>query len=55
MGSKGLSRGEIREYNERFPWRSLASIACKMRRFYGVRFAFKSNKKKGIRTLERVF
>lgn len=53
----GFGRGEIREYDEyreKFPWRSLAAIASRMGKTYGMIFRFKTHKKLGIRTIERV-
>lgn len=35
-----FNRGETREYDEKFPWRSLISIASKLKRTYGVVFSF---------------
>ena len=44
---------ESRMYNERFPWRSLASIASRMGKTYGVIFKFKTHKN-GKRTITRL-
>lgn len=49
-------KGEERVYDEwrmRFPWRSLASIASRMGKVYGMVFKFKTHKD-GIRTITRV-
>ena len=32
--------GEVRIYNERFPWRSLHSIATRLKKSYGIQFVF---------------
>lgn len=44
--------GEIREYTEAFPIRSLASIASRLKRHYGVKFRIFVED--GIRKIERV-
>ena len=52
----GFGMGEVRlydEYRERFPWRSLASIASRMGKTYGMVFKFKTHKN-GKRTITRL-
>lgn len=44
--------GEVREYDERFPWRSLRVIASRMAGRYGVRFVF--NTADGLRIITRI-
>lgn len=44
---------ESRLYDERFPWRPLASIASRMGKTYGTIFKFKTHKN-GKRTIERI-
>lgn len=48
-------KGETREYDEwrmKFPWRSLAAIASRMGKIYGMIFKFKTHKD-GTRTITR--
>ena len=52
----GFGMGEVRlydEYKEGFPWRSLASIASRMGKTYGMIFKFKTHKN-GKRTITRL-
>ena len=44
--------GEVRVYDERFPWRSLQAIASRMASRYGVRFVF--NTADGLRIITRI-
>ena len=48
----GFDVHESRIYNERFPWRSLAAIASRMGKTYGMIFKFKTHKD-GTRTITR--
>lgn len=38
----GFKQGEIRIYKEKFPWRSLHSIASRLKREFGVVYLFKT-------------
>ena len=49
----GFKQHESRIYNERFPWRSLASIGARLGKTYGIIFKFKT-RKDGTRTITRV-
>jgi len=48
----GFKVGEVREYDKKFPWRSLQVIASRMASSYGVRFLF--NTVDDIRTIARI-
>ena len=47
-----FDKGERRQYNDRFPWTSLKSVASRMKSEYGVQFLF--NSIKGVRYITRV-
>lgn len=44
---------ESRIYNERFPWRSLASIGARLGREYGIKFKFFTDKITGEKIIYR--
>ena len=49
-----FKEGEVRQYDSEFPWRSLASIASRMSKRFGMIFKFKTDSKTGNRTITRV-
>ena len=50
----GFKLHEARIYNERFPWRSLASIGARLGREYGMKFKFFTDKITGEKIIYRV-
>ena len=44
---------EARIYNERFPWRSLASIGARLGKEYGMKFKFFTDKITGEKIIYR--
>ena len=49
----GFAPYESRIYNERFPWRSLASIGARLGREYGMKFKFFTDKISGEKIIYR--
>lgn len=49
----GFKQHESRIYNERFPWRSLASIGARLGREYGMKFKFFTDKITGEKIIYR--
>ena len=49
----GFAPFESRIYNERFPWRSLASIGARLGKDYGWKFRFLTIKGTGIKLIIR--